>query len=56
MSSVISLIVVSIATLIGIYIGSLYLDPDKILSLTSRFVLMRETLVMMLQAPVSFLV
>lgn len=35
--------------------GYFLLPPDKLLSLTSRFVLMRETLGIMIQYPLSFL-
>ncbi len=51
-----SSIMISMSIMISILIGSYLLDPDKILSLTSRFVLMRESLSVMFADPVSFLI
>lgn len=51
-----SFIWLSVWVIVGIYIGSLYLDPDKMGSLMSRFVLMWESISMMLRDPVSLLI
>ena len=49
------LLIVSI-TLFALYITSIYFDPEKLLSLTSRFVLMRESIFLMTKDPISFLI
>ncbi len=55
-SAIRSLVWLSILSLVLLYFASLYIDPQKILSLTSRFVLMRESISMMMSSPMSFLV
>lgn len=55
-SAVYSFLVVCIWTIGSIYIGSFSLDPDKMLSLMSRFILMRESLSIMLREPISLLI
>ncbi len=49
------LLIVSI-TFFALYITSIYFDPEKLLSLTSRFVLMRESIFLMTKDPISFLI
>ena len=44
------------AAILGGYMAGIYLNPDKILSFMSRFVLMSETLSMMTRDPISFLI
>lgn len=49
-------LIACILSVVGIWIAYQWIDTEKLLSLTSRFVLMKESLMMMLQYPFSLLI